>query len=53
MSDNIPKLTPEMQLDMKRTLLALYADQYNCEITNVYIRQPDGTIKDETEKYII
>lgn len=49
----IPKLTPEMALDMKRTLLMLAAKQSGVRITNVYVEKPDGTIVDEVKKYVI
>ena len=42
MSD-IPKLTPELELDMKRTLLMLAAKQSGVKITNVYVKNEDGT----------
>ena len=50
MSD-IPKLTPELELDMKRTLLMLAAKQSGVKITNVYVKNKDGTITDEVKKY--
>lgn len=49
MSD-IPKLTPELELDMKRTLLMLAAKQSGVKITNVYVKNKDGTITDEVKK---
>ena len=52
MSD-IPKLTPELELDMKRTLLMLAAKQSGVKITNVYVKNKDGTITDEVKKYVI
>lgn len=51
--NNIPELTPELELDMKRTLLMLAAKQSGVKITNVYVRKPDGTIVDEADKYVI
>lgn len=53
MDSNVPKPTPELQLDMKRTLLKLAARQSHVKITNVYVTKPDGTIVDETKKYIV
>ena len=50
---NMPELTPELELDMKRTLLMLAAKQSGVKITNVYVRKPDGTIADEADKYVI
>ena len=52
MSD-IPKLTPELELDMRRTLLMLAAKQSGVKITNVYVKNKDGTITDEVKKYVI
>ena len=51
--ENIPKVTPELELDMKRTLLMLAAKQSGVKITNVYVEKPDGTIVDEADKYVI
>ena len=49
----LPKVTPELDLDMKRTLLMLAAKQSGVKITNVYVQKPDGTIADEAKKYVM
>lgn len=53
MGDNIPRVTPELELDMKRTLLQLAAMQSGVRITNVYVEHEDGTVTDEAKKYVI